>query len=151
MRTSILLSAIAAGSFFPVAIDAQGPTPVSARAGIDVGNQAWVDGMKSGDAKLISATYTEDAVDCGATGECLKGRIEIERHMKDRMAGLGRARSAAVHSSGRSEQGPFVYEWGQAEATFDGGKQIAAKYLTAWQRQPDGSWKIFRNMVIPGK
>jgi len=52
---------------------------------------------------------------------------------------------------GSSQQGSFVYEWGQAEATFGDGKTLVEKYLTAWQRQPDGSWKIFRNMVIPEK
>jgi ketosteroid isomerase-like protein len=102
---------MAASGFFPAATIAQGePTAVSARAGIDAGNQAWINGIKSGDVARISATYAEDAVDCGPTGECLKGRAEIERSMKARMASLGRARSAAVHSSGLSEQGAFVYE-----------------------------------------
>jgi len=43
------------------------------------------------------------------------------------------------------------YEWGRAEATFDGGKSLVDKYLTVWQNQADGSWKIFRNLVIPDK
>ena len=129
----------------------RGTLPEATRAGIDAGNQAWIDGMKSGNIPMIVATYAENAVDCGPTGECLRGRSSIAQHMKTQLAKLGQARSATVTTGGTSEQGNFVYEWGQAEATFDGGKQIAAKYLTAWQRQPDGSWKIFRNMVIPGK
>jgi ketosteroid isomerase-like protein len=147
-----ILSMIAACSLFPAAVIAQSGTPsASARAGIDAGNQAWIDGVKTGNVSLIIATYTEDAVDCGPTGECLRGRPAIEQHMKAQLASLGRAGSAAVKSLGSSQQGNFVYEWGEAEATFDGGKGLADKYLTAWQRQPDGSWKIFRNMVIPGK
>jgi ketosteroid isomerase-like protein len=71
--------------------------------------------------------------------------------MRAHLASVGRARSAAVESVGSSQQGKFVYEWGQAEATFDDGKMLVEKYLTVWQRQPDGSWKIFRNMVIPEK
>jgi hypothetical protein len=34
---------------------------------------------------------------------------------------------------------------------FDGGNRLVEKYLTAWQRQSGGTWKIFRNMVIPDK
>jgi uncharacterized protein (TIGR02246 family) len=124
---------------------------VSARAAIDAGNHAWIDGIKAGDMKRIAATYTEDAVDCGRTGECIRGRSQIERHMTTQLESLGRARSAAVKTWGSTEQGSFVYEWGEAEATFSGGERLAERYLTAWQQQPDGTWKIFRNMVIPDK
>lgn len=146
------MSMLAASSMFTASLIAQsGTASVSARAGIDAGNQAWIDGVKTGEVSAISATYADDAVDCSSTGECIRGRSEIERHMRTQLASMGRARSAAVKSLGSSEQGSFVYEWGEAEATFDGGKRLLEKYLTAWQRQTDGSWKIFRNMVIPEK
>jgi ketosteroid isomerase-like protein len=119
------------------------------RAGIDAGNQAWITGVKTGNPSLIVDTYAENAVDCGPTGECLSGRLQIAQHLQKQLAANGRARSAAVDSWGTSQHGSFVYEWGQAEATFDDGKHLAEKYLTVWQLQKDGSWKIFRNMVIP--
>ena len=148
----VLMTAIAAGTLLSATMAAQsGPVSASARTGIDAGNQAWIDGVKSGNVALIMATYAEDAVDCGSTGECVRGRVEIERHMKDQLSTLGRARSAEVHSWGSTEQGDFVYEWGKAEAEFPDGKRLAESYLTAWQKQSDGSWKIFRNMVIPDK
>lgn len=148
----ILMSMLAASSVFLASLIAQsGTASVSAQAGIKAGNQAWIDGVKTGDFSLISATYAEDAVDCSTTGECIRGRSEIERHMRAQVASRGRAHSAAVKSLGSSQEGNFVYEWGQAEAAFDDGKKLVEKYLTAWQRQPDGSWKIFRNMVIPEK
>jgi ketosteroid isomerase-like protein len=147
-----LMIMITAGTLFSAAAFAQSaPASVSARAGIDAGNQAWVDGVKSGNIALIIATYADDAVDCGPSGECVRGRIEIERHMKAQLASHGTALAAAVASAGSTQQGNFAYEWGQAEATYAGGKKLVEKYLTAWQRQDDGSWKIFRNMVIPDK
>ena len=124
---------------------------VPPKAGIDAGNQAWIDGMKAGDVARIVATYAEGAVDCGPSGECYRGRTQIEQHMTTQLASLGRARSASVESWGSSQHGDFVYEWGQAEAGFASGKKIVDKYLTVWQRQSDGSWKIFRNLVIPEK
>jgi ketosteroid isomerase-like protein len=147
-----LRSFITAGSLVSTAILMPGQTPTaSARAAIDAGNRAWIDGIKAGDIQRITATYTEDAVDCGSTGECIRGRAPIERHMTAQLESFGRARSAAVKTWGSTEQGGFVYEWGEAEATFGGGKKLVERYLTAWQKQPDGTWKIFRNMVIPDK
>lgn len=116
---------------------------------IHEGNQAWVNGMKSGDAAKIAATYAADALDCGATGECLKGRAAIESATKARTAKMGRAASASVMSLGSVQRGNFVYEWGSATAGFANGKKIEGSYLTVWQKQKDGSWKIFRNMALP--
>jgi ketosteroid isomerase-like protein len=147
-----LMCMIAATSFFASAVLAQtAPPDASARDGIDAGNQAWIDGIKAGNIEPIAATYAENAVDCGPQGRCIQGRRAIERDMKTKLASLGRARSAAVHSRGSIEQGEFVYEWGLAEAAFANGQRLAEKYLTVWQKQPDGSWKIFRNLVIPEK
>jgi ketosteroid isomerase-like protein len=122
---------------------------VAARKGIDAGNQAWITGMKEARAAIIAATYADNSVDCPATGECIKGRSAIEQHLKERSAKLGRAVSASVTSMGSVQQGAFVYEWGHAEATFGDGQKLGGRYLTAWQKQPTGEWKIFRNLAIP--
>lgn len=147
-----LLSMIAVGALVSPANLGHGATlSESARAGIDAGNQAWIDGVKTGDVARIIATYAEEAVDCGPTGECTTGRDRIGKRIAAHLGELGHARSASVQSWGSTEQGNFAYEWGQAEATFDGGKELVEKYLTVWKRQSDGCWKIFRNMVIPEK
>ncbi|HEX3985590.1 MAG TPA: DUF4440 domain-containing protein [Acidobacteriaceae bacterium] len=124
-------------------------TSPPAHAGIDAGNQAWIDGMKAGNVAPIIATYSEDAVDCGATGNCIQGRLPIEEHMKTQMARTGPALSASVRSWGSTQHGNFVYEWGEAEASFKGSNKVIDQYLTVWQKRPDGTWKIFRNLVIP--
>jgi ketosteroid isomerase-like protein len=125
------------------------PIETAAWRQIDAGNQAWIDGMKQGKVALIAATYALDAVDCSREGDCIRGRSAIEEHMKEGMAKLGKADVASVISMGSVQQGRFVYEWGQAHAHFPSGKNIVDRYLTAWQQQPDGTWKIFRNLVIP--
>jgi ketosteroid isomerase-like protein len=121
----------------------------AARKGIDAGNQAWITGMKEGRAAIIAATYADNSVDCPATGECIKGRLAIEQHFKERSAKMGRAVAASVTSMGSVQQGGFIYEWGRAEATFGDGQKLGGQYLTAWQKQPTGEWKIFRNLAIP--
>jgi ketosteroid isomerase-like protein len=135
--------------FSAVCLAQSGAIESGARKEIDAGNQAWVDGMKQGRAAPIAATYAEDAIDCGPTGDCIQGRAAIEQHMKDQFEKLGVAQSASVISIGSVQQRNFVYEWGEAVASFANGKKVVDRYLTAWQRQPDGSWRIFRNMVIP--
>lgn len=121
----------------------------AARKGIDADNQAWIDGVKAGEAAHIAATYADNALDCGPTGECIRGRATIEEHIKGMFAKRGRAQEAKVSSVGSVQQGDFVYEWGRAEASFANGNSLVDRYLTVWHREADGSWKIFRNMVIP--
>lgn len=127
------------------------PIESAARKQIDAGNQAWIDGVKQGNVEMITATYAPDGVDCSPEGNCIRGRSAIEEHMKEEMTKLGRADSASVTTAGSVQQGRFTYEWGQAEAHFPSGRKIVDRYLTAWQEQPDGSWKIFRNLVIPNR
>ena len=127
------------------------PIESAARGQIDAGNQAWIDGMKQGNVGMIAATYTPDAVDCSAEGSCVRGRSAIEEHMKEEMAKAGKAESARVSSVGSVQQGRFVYEWGQAEASFPDGRKVVDRYLTTWREEPDGTWKIFRNLVISNK
>jgi ketosteroid isomerase-like protein len=127
------------------------PIEPTARKQIDAGNQAWIDGMKQGSVGPIAATYTPNAVDCNAEGDCIRGRLAIEEHIKAEMTEFGRADTATVTSIGSVEQGRFIYEWGQAEAHFPGGRTMVDRYLTAWEEQEDGTWKIFRNLVIPGR
>lgn len=105
--------------------------------------------MKAGNAQVIANTYAEDAVDCSAEGNCIRGRAAIEAYFKHQLSQSGRAQSATVRSAGAAPQGDFVYEWGRADATLSGSKKVGGRYLTVWRRQPDGSWKIFRNMPIP--
>ena len=112
-----------------------------ARRQIEAGNQAWVEGMKQGMAVPIAATYREHAIDCGPSGDCIHGRAAIEQHMRDQFENLGRARSAFVTSIGSVQQENFICRRGQAEATLANGKTVVERYLTAWQRQPDGGWK----------
>ncbi|MGA7155391.1 MAG: DUF4440 domain-containing protein [Acidobacteriaceae bacterium] len=125
------------------------PVEPGGQRAIDAGNQAWILGMKEGRAAVIGATYTEDAIDCGPGGDCIRGRAAIERQMKELFDRLGDATAAFVKSIGSVQQGSFIYEWGHAGATFANGKTVDSRYLTAWQKQQDGTWRIFRNLVIP--
>ena len=127
------------------------PISSAARRQIDAGNQEWIDGMKQGSVALLVKGFTADAVDCDPQGKCIRGRLALEENSKELVAKFGKANSASVVSIGSVQQGGYVYEWGEATAQFPGGKGIVDPYLTVWQEQPDGAWKIIRNLVIPKK
>jgi hypothetical protein len=86
--------------------------------------------MKEGRAILIAATYAENALDCAATGECLKGRVPIEDYMRAGVAKIGRATFAAATNLGSVQQCGFVYEWGRSKVSFGNGQKVAHRYLT---------------------
>ena len=121
----------------------------NARKQIDAANQQWVDAMKSGNAALLEPGNTEDAVDCGPTGNCIRGRVALDKRAKEEMAKSGKADSASVTTVGAVQQGRYVYEWGEATAHFPDRHKIVDRYLTVWQKQSDGTWKLFRNLVMP--
>jgi ketosteroid isomerase-like protein len=125
------------------------PIDAEARRQIDAGNQQWVDAMKQGNAALLAPGNAEGAVDCSPEGNCIHGRSALNEQAKTDVAKLGRADSASVVSVGSVQQGGYVYEWGVAQAHFLNGRSIMDRYLTVWQIQPDGTWKVFRNLVIP--
>lgn len=122
-----------------------------ARRQIDAGNQLWIDAMKQGNASMLKDGNTADVVDCSPEGDCIRGNAALDVHAKEEMAKLGKADSASVVSIGSVQQGRYVYEWGIAKAHFPNGKSILDRYLTVWQKQPDGTWKVFRNLVIPSR
>lgn len=127
------------------------PIDSDARQQIDAGNQQWVDAMKQGNVTLLVPGNTVDVVDCSPEGKCVTGRSALGEHMKEEIGKLGKADSASVISRGSVQQGHYVYEWGEAKAHFPNGKNIMDRYLTVWRKQEDGSWKVFRNLVIPNR
>lgn len=104
--------------------------------------------MKSGNAAMIAAIYAPDAINCSAEGTCVAGVANIENQMRARLANV-RARDANVSSASVVRDRDLAYEWGYAEATMTNGQQIRGRYITVWQRQPGGGWKILRNMALP--
>lgn len=108
--------------------------------------------MTRSDTTSIVAPYTSDAVFITADGTVAKGRAQIEQLYRDRFAGSGAAVEVGIESQQLMVDGNFCYERGLGSITrrVNGARATdRGRFLTVWQRQPDGGWKIFRNIVLP--
>lgn len=123
--------------------------PQNLKNDVKAGNQDWIEGLKAGDADRIVSSYAEDSISCSTTGDCVKGRIAIAAPYKQALAKFGRAVTASVRSDGLHVDHDLAYEYGQAEAHFPNGAVRKGRFSTVWKLQPDGHWKIFRNMSLP--
>lgn len=123
--------------------------PPGLRRDLDAGNQAWVVGLKTGNADLIAAAYADDSVHCGPTGDCVKGRKAAAAQYREVIAKLGRATDGFVRSESLRVDHDLAYESGYAEAHFAHGMVRSGRFSTVWKLQGDGHWKIFRNLSLP--
>lgn len=119
---------------------------------IEKANSDWAAAMRTGDVATIVAPYTESSVFVGIDGACTKGRSEIEKMYRARFASRGLAASTKIDSRQLVVDGDLAYESGYAEIGWpkDGKVSVAGgRFLTVWQRQADGDWKILTNVVLP--
>ncbi len=110
--------------------------------------------MTKSDTASIVAPYTTDAVFVSVDGTATKGRAAIEQLYRDRFAKSGPAIESRIESQQLVIDGDLAYERGRGSITREAkGQRVTdwARFLTVWQRQPDGDWKIFRNVVLPAQ
>jgi uncharacterized protein (TIGR02246 family) len=116
---------------------------------LDAAYGVWSQGMQSGDMAQIMSLYTEDAVWCGVDGACFTGHAAIEAMNRDRIQRNGAMRSVEPKTTSLSREGDYVYEWGHTRVVSAKGEQRSVHYLAVWRRQPDGGWKISRDILLP--
>ncbi|HSR64252.1 MAG TPA: SgcJ/EcaC family oxidoreductase [Xanthomonadaceae bacterium] len=128
------------------------PSDAALRADVRRANAEWAEAMKTGDAAVIAAPYTDDAVFVLADGSSVRGRAAIEAMYRDGFGKGGTAHTTAIASASLVRDGDLAYESGGADVgVLRDGKPVTrhGRYLTVWQRQGDGHWKIVRNLVLP--
>jgi ketosteroid isomerase-like protein len=123
--------------------------PTNLRKDIDAGNQAFVDGLKAGDADHIISSYSEDSVNCNLAGDCVRGTIAVALQYKEVITKFGRASSGFVRSETLHVDHDLAYESGYAETHFLNGAVRSGRFSTVWKLQGDGHWKVFRNVSLP--
>jgi uncharacterized protein (TIGR02246 family) len=127
----------------------------SARPEIEAANAAWLPGLRNRDAQAIAAAYADSGLFIAPDGSVTRGREAIARMYAARFPKLRAIRFGAVVQGGLTLLSPTrIAEWGQAwlemESRAKGGPPVRSggSYLTVWQRESDGHWRIVRNLAL---
>ena len=121
-------------------------------------NEAYDAAVNAGDAEAMGMLYAEDAVSMPPNAPSLVGRAAIVADAAEDFAGM--EANLTSQYEGHHLMGDMVVEWGSysfGATVGETGMEIQddGKYVAIYQRQPDGSWQIVRdiwnsNSPIPG-
>lgn len=159
----IVLAGFAAAAIFaagPLVAQSAASAPLdsvailaSARPEIEAANAAWIPGMRQRDAAMITAAYADSGLFIAANGTVTRGRAAITAMYQSTFPRLREIRDGGVVTDGLAVASPtLIYEWGHAwvemASATPGAPAVrgGGSYLTVWQRQSDGHWRIVRNL-----
>ena len=149
------LSAQVAGRELPRAPLDTAAILASARPEIDAANAAWLPALQRHDANAIAAAYADSGLFVAGDGTVTRGRAAVARMYAARFARLRPIRAGAVVQDGLTVLGPMrIAEWGhgwfELAPDRDGAPpaRSVGTYLTVWQREVDGHWRIVRNLAF---
>lgn len=119
-----------------------------AQAAIEAANARFSEAFARGDASALAAMYTPDAIAFPPGSEMVRGNEAIASFWKTSRDGGVRSATLTTIDVGRS--GDVAYEVGTVSLEVQAeGKEpttATAKYVVVWKRQPDGSWKLHRDI-----
>lgn len=132
------------------------PTPATAamertqvRAVLDSLNGKAVAGMRAQDAAVATQNYADSAVMMMPGMPTMRGRAVIQQGMQG-MFDATKVDAATFTTDDVIVSGELAVETGHYEMTMTpkGGRpmQDKGKYLTVWQHQADGTWRIVRDI-----
>jgi uncharacterized protein (TIGR02246 family) len=146
----LLLLTVAA----PLAAQTGQPADVAAASrGIDAGNAAYIAAFKRADANAVSQVYDQEGVRLNQGGVVVRGRNAIADDVRKFVGHVGPVR-VTLDTKELWLVGNTAYETGVWSYNFQpkgqADQRIGGHYVTLWKRQPDGGWKIWADMGIPG-
>ena len=125
------------------------PDPVAVRQAIDAANARALDALIKNDTANMTNNYASDAVVMMTGMPAMAGSDNIHKGM------MGMLSAAAIKDPKFTTldvmvSGDLAVEHGTYELTVvpKGGKPMPDKghYVTVWKMQPDGSWKVVRDI-----
>jgi uncharacterized protein (TIGR02246 family) len=143
-----MLSMIVAPALLVLALQTR-----AALATIDHADSDWLGAMQSRNVDRIVEPYDRDGMFVTATGGVIRGRDSIAALYKRRLGAIARIHDGAIVRDGmQAVNDSLVYEWGHGGMTFTdttgATHTTRGPYLTVWRKEPDGAWRIIRNLVF---
>lgn len=103
----------------------------------------------------IDAANADSGLFVAGDGTVTRGRVAVTRMYAERFPRLRPIRAGAVVQDGLTVLGPTrIAEWGHAwldlvpEDHGEAPTRSGGTYLTVWQREADGHWRIVRNLAF---
>lgn len=127
--------------------------PQAARQAIDSVMRRFTDAMARGDAKTAGSMYTSDAIAAFPGAPLLTGADSISKAFEGDFAAMSiqnpNLRTDGLVTAGNLAVENGTWSWvAQPKQAGSKGDPQSGHYLTVWQHQPDGTWKIFRDYVV---
>ncbi len=109
--------------------------------------------FNSGDAKTAASFYTDDAVSRPPNQEPESGRAAIEQGFGGMFKSVGKVSDFKLDQKDLDVFADHAIEIGAYSLSFTPAGATAAmkdhgSYLNYWKKQPDGSWKISRDVIV---
>jgi uncharacterized protein (TIGR02246 family) len=154
MRLARTIPLLLLGITAPLAAQtSQSTDRAEVRRSIDAGNAAYIAAFKQADAKALSQVYDPQGARLNDSGVVVRGRNAIADDVGKFVNQVGPVR-VTLASKEFWLMDDNAYETGVWSYTFQPkGKpeqHIGGHYVTVWKRQPDGGWKIWADMGVPG-
>jgi uncharacterized protein (TIGR02246 family) len=130
-----------------------GTEVAAVRRAIDAGNAQYREAFLAMDAARLAEVYDPRGSRLNEGGQVVRGRAAITADVGAFVSRVGPVRvgleTAQVWliDDMAYETGAWSYAYhpkGQQE------QKIGGRYVTVWHRQPDGGWKIWADMGVPG-
>jgi ketosteroid isomerase-like protein len=110
----------------------------------------WQAAENSGDANAVSKFYSDSAITMYEDQPTNMGREAVTKSLA---AEFARSKPSGVtfHTDNLMVSGDLAIETGTEKSMVtppSGGKRVAhtGRYMTVWHREPDGTWKVVRDM-----
>ena len=153
-RLRSLLAALAALAVAAPDLNAQKqPTVDVVRRSIDGGNAKYIAAMADMNADAFARVFDPAGSRFKEGSRVVRGHGEIAFAMRQYFR-----RTGPVHATLETldvwvvddlayETGDWAYHWTPQDLSE---VMIGGKYVTVWRKQPDGGWRIWADMGVPG-
>ena len=133
----------------PAAATASASDGAAVKQAIDSALMRFTSAFVRADTAAAAAEYASDAIVMQPNQKATRGHDQIRQSIAGFFAGA-KVSSFTTTTDSVVVVGDYAFENGAYQMTFTpkGGKPVndVGKYLTVWQRQPDGKWKMIRDI-----
>lgn len=124
----------------------------AAKSAITAANADWPGAMRSRNATTLAAAYAETGALITASGKAINGRAAIERYYREAFQNSPPIVDGEIVDEGIVTSGNLVYVWGHGNYTVEKTpgqpSSNSGYFLSVWQADASGAWKIVRHLTF---